>query len=325
MPRQPRLEFEGACYHVINRGNYRSSVFKSDGAKKALLKSLGEVAEKLEWKVHAWVIMTNHFHVALETPKGNLVEGMKRWQGTFATRFNRLRKEHGHIYQGRYKSLLVEPGRLGSLCHYIHLNPVRAKIRAAEDLPAWPWSSLNWIFQSNLRPRWFEPRSALDAAGALPDTPRGRNLYRDYLELLSTDAKAKRDQLFEKMSKGWIVGAPEFKKDMLKTKEELSGRTVRESAELVEGNEFWWEETLVQLLNQSGMAKADIQKTAKSAAWKVVLAVRMKELTTATNRWLGDQLNMGGLHEVSRRINAWKRNPDRAVERSLGITTNYKA
>ena len=110
MPRQPRIEFEGACYHVINRGNYRAHVFKSDGAKQALLKTLGETAQKLGWKVHAWVIMTNHFHVALETPPGNLVEGMKLWQGSFATRCNRLRKEQGPI-----RPLQKHAGGLGFL------------------------------------------------------------------------------------------------------------------------------------------------------------------------------------------------------------------
>jgi len=325
MPRQPRLEFEGACYHVINRGNYRSNVFRTEGAKKSLLKSLDEVAEKMDWQIHAWVIMTNHFHVALETPSRSLVNGMKEWQGTFATRFNRLRKEQGHIFQGRYKSLLVEPGKLGSLCHYIHLNPVRARIRGASELSDWAWSSLHWIFNPQLRPNWFNPDTSLRAAGGLPDSPRGRRLYRDYLKLLSTDAKAKRDQLFEKMSKGWIVGSPDFKRDILKTHDELPGRTAGRSADLRDGNALWWEETLVNLLNRAGFTAQDIDKSAKSAAWKIVLAVRMKELTTVTNRWLGERLNMGGLHEVSRRINAWKRNPDPAIEQKLGITTNHKA
>ena len=100
MPRQRRIEYEGGIYHVINRGNYRSDVFGTEGAKAALLRGLGETAEKLGWRVHAWVIMSNHYHVALETPGGNLVEGMKHWQATFGTRFNRMRDERGHIFQG---------------------------------------------------------------------------------------------------------------------------------------------------------------------------------------------------------------------------------
>jgi putative transposase len=310
---------------VINRGNYRQSVFRSEGAKVALLKSLDEAADKLNWRVHAWVIMINHFHVALETPDGYLVEGMKLWQGTFATRFNRLRKEQGHIFQGRYKSLLVEPIRLGSLSHYIHLNPVRGRVCSATDLPEWPWSSLHWIINPNLRPKWFSPEAALGSAGGLPDTVRGRRLYRDYLELLSSDGKAKREQLFEKMSKGWVVGSSEFKKDLLKTKDELVDRTVRKSTGLQEGKELWWQETLAKLLHEAGIATSEITRSAKSAPWKVVIAVRMKELTTTTNQWLGERLRMGGLHEVSRRINAWRRNPDRTVERSIRINTNYKA
>jgi len=236
MPRQPRIEFEGACYHVINRGNYRAHVFKSDGAKQALLKTLGETAQKLGWKVHAWVIMTNHFHVALETPPGNLVEGMKLWQGSFATRYNRLHKEQGPIFQGRYKSMLVDSGSyLGTLCHYINLNPIRARVCRGDDLPSWPWSSLPWMLNRKLRPQWFSPVAALDHAGGLPDTPRGHRLYLEYLKWLSANRNAKREFLFDKMSKGWVLGSAQFKKDLLQAKAELRDRSLRSGTEQSDG------------------------------------------------------------------------------------------
>ena len=143
MARLLRMEYEGGVYHVINRGNYRSDIFGAERTKAAFLKCLGEACEKAAWKVHAWCVMTNHFHLALETPQPNLVEGMRWFEGTFANRFNRMRKERGHLFQGRYKSLIVDPGDgLGSLCHYIHLNPVRAGICEADDLTHWRWSSV---------------------------------------------------------------------------------------------------------------------------------------------------------------------------------------
>lgn len=134
MTRKLRIEYEGAVYHVINRGNYRADIFEQSGAKAAFLKCLDEACQKSGWIVHAWVIMRNHYHLALETPRGNLVPGMHWLQATFSARFNRFRKENGHLFQGRYKAILVEPDRaLGSLCQYIHLNPIRAKaVRTSE-------------------------------------------------------------------------------------------------------------------------------------------------------------------------------------------------
>jgi len=326
MPRQPRIEFEGACYHVINRGNYRSNIFKSDGAKQALLKALGETAQKLDWKIHAWVIMTNHFHVALETPKGNLVEGMKLWQGTFATRFNRLRKEQGHIFQGRYKSLLVDSGsHLGALCHYIHLNPIRARVCRVDDLKSWPWSSLHWMLNPKLRPEWFSPVAALDHGGGWPDTTKGHRLYVDYLKWLSAASNAKRELFFDEMCKGWVLGSAQFKKGLLQDREELHDRNLRSGTALDEGNSLLWADSLSALLHKGGFELKDALDTPKSAPWKIVIAAAMKSKTTVTNRWLADHLNMGGHHEVSRRVNGWHRNPDQKLERLIGINTNYNA
>ena len=133
MARKLRLEYPGAIYHVINRGNYRADVFRTEGAKAAFEACLFEACAKSGWVLHAFVVMCNHYHLALETPEGNLVTGMQWLQATFANRFNRLRGERGHLFQGRYKSLLVETGAaLGQVCDYIHLNPVRAGAVPAE-------------------------------------------------------------------------------------------------------------------------------------------------------------------------------------------------
>src|SRR5689334_9938924 len=101
------MQYEGAVYHVISRGNYRAQVFKDEATKAAFVKCLDEVCEKAGWVVHAWCVMSNHYHVCLQTPRANLVEGMRWLQSTFAIRFNRLRDERGHLFQGRYKALPV--------------------------------------------------------------------------------------------------------------------------------------------------------------------------------------------------------------------------
>src|SRR4051812_42669619 len=126
MARTLRMESEAGVYHVLNRGNYRTDVFRDDKTKAAFLKCVLEACARTGWLLHAWCIMSNHYHLAISTPRANLVDGMRWLMGTFAVRFNLFRAEHGHMFQGRYKSLVVDPqGGLGPLSHYIHLNPVR--------------------------------------------------------------------------------------------------------------------------------------------------------------------------------------------------------
>jgi REP element-mobilizing transposase RayT len=98
MARKLRLEFAGAIYHVISRGNYRADVFGQDGTKQAFLGCLGEAAQKGNWVVHAWGVMSSHYHACIETLEPNLVSGMRWLQATFSLRFNRFRAEHGHVF-----------------------------------------------------------------------------------------------------------------------------------------------------------------------------------------------------------------------------------
>ena len=128
MPRKLRVEYPGAIYHVMNRGDRREPIFKDDWDYQKFLDTLGEACAKTDWQVHAWCLMLNHFHLVVETPAGNLVAGMKWFLGTYTTRFNRRHQLFGHLFSGRYKSLIVDgsgDGYLKSVCDYVHLNPAR--------------------------------------------------------------------------------------------------------------------------------------------------------------------------------------------------------
>ena len=143
MARKPRIESNDGLYHIINRGNYRRDLFYSAKTKRAFKRTLIEACKKSGWWLYAYVIMRNHYHLAIATPKGNLISGMQWLQSTFANRFNRLRGENGHLFQGRYKSLVVEPGTaLCEVVNYIHLNPVRAGIVSIGRLADYAFSSL---------------------------------------------------------------------------------------------------------------------------------------------------------------------------------------
>jgi putative transposase len=305
MPRPPRLEFPGAHYHVINRGNYRADVFLDTGTRAAFVDALQEAATKQGWRVHAWAVMRNHYHLALETPRANLVEGMQWLQGTFAMRFNYRRDERGHLFQGRYKSLLVEPGdHLGALCHYIHLNPVRAGVCSIEDLASWRWTSLHWMMNPVRRPEWYDPEPALREAGGCTDSPEGRRQYVAYLGWMQESEAARRDARFDEMSKGWCFGSPPFRGELLERHRELAQRGGPGTLESGAARAA----TLLQgLLNQLGRTADDLRTDSKSAPWKIALAASLRQRVIVSNRWLGEHLHLGSLHHVSRTLNAWER------------------
>lgn len=317
MPRKLRLESEGGIYHVINRGNYRADVFRSEKAKAAFLKCLGEACKKSGWVVHAWCVMSNHYHLALETPRGNLAEGMQWLQGTFARRYNTLRNESGHLFQGRYKSLAVEPSGLGALCHYIHLNPVRAKICTLATLAQWPWSSLAELLQPKLRAKWFTPEAGLTQAGNLADTRAGRRKYLEYLAWLSEDEPAQKALNFAGMSKGWAVGSLGFKKSLIADHKEAAAAIKQNQSEWQEINHAMLEDVLTELLAKLNKQRGDLKREGKSVPWKLAIAAAMKARTVVTNRWLSEQLHMGNLHEVSRKVSTWINAPDAALNRKL--------
>ena len=108
MPRKLRLEYAGAICHVMNRGDRKEEVFRDDQDRQRFLATLGEVCQKTDWQVHAYCLMGNHFHLVVETPQPNLVAGMKWLLGTYTSRFNRRHKLFGHLFSGRYKSLVVD-------------------------------------------------------------------------------------------------------------------------------------------------------------------------------------------------------------------------
>lgn len=305
MPRPPRLEFPGAIYHVINRGNYRADVFASEGVRATFMATLAETAAQQRWRVHAWAVMRNHYHLALETPLPNLAEGMQWLQSTFALRFNHRRHERGHLFQGRYKSLRVEPGtHLGALCHYIHLNPVRAGVCPIESLADWPWTSLCWMVRLGDRPAWYDPATALREPMGCADEPGGWGRYIAYLGWMQENEAARRAARFDRMSKGRVVGSPGFPSKLLAERRELA---LRSGPDLREWGPARAASLLANLLAQLGKTPDDLRAAAKSAPWKIALAASIRQDVLVSNHWLGEHLHLGSPERVSRNLNAWQR------------------
>ena len=140
MSRPLRIEFPGAVYHVTSRGNEKKPVFKDDTDRQNFLNTLQHVNNRYHWICHAYCLMTNHFHLLIETPDGNLSIGMRQLNGVYTQLFNRRHNRTGHLFQGRYKAILIQKdSHLLEVCRYVVLNPVRAKM--VEMPEGYPWSS----------------------------------------------------------------------------------------------------------------------------------------------------------------------------------------
>src|SRR5262245_15428261 len=160
MARKLRLQYEGAVYHVMSRGDRRKDIFIKDQDRELFLKTLGEACDKTAWQIHAWCLMRDHFHLVIETPRANLVAGMKWFLGTYTARFNRRHRYFGHLFSGRYKSPIVDGsgnGYLRTVCDYVHLNPARAKlIKRKGHLNDYRWSSYPaYLLPRSRRPAWL--------------------------------------------------------------------------------------------------------------------------------------------------------------------------
>ncbi|MDA8328747.1 MAG: transposase [Betaproteobacteria bacterium] len=168
MARPLRLEFAGALYHVTSRGDRQEDIFLNDDDRNDWLTVLGIVCARFNWVVHALCQMTNHYHLLVETPDGNLSGGMRQLNGSYTQRVNRRHGLGGHLFQGRYKAILVQKeSHLLELSRYIVLNPLRANM--VESLEDWRWSSYALMTSQTAPPPWLDTDWLLGQFGSQRD------------------------------------------------------------------------------------------------------------------------------------------------------------
>jgi REP element-mobilizing transposase RayT len=313
MARQIRFQYPGAVYHVMARGNGGDVVFVTDDDRKTFLHRLGQVCESHGWRVHAWVLMDNHFHLLLETPQPNLVSGMKWLLSAYSQGWNRARMRRGHVFQGRYKAVPVnatdvDPHYFKALADYIHLNPARAGLAGGKRgaLLNYPWSSLRSHHKGN-GPAWLESGRILRAF-QLADDGRGRRAYVAWLEARASNDGGKIDEnAMEAIRRGWYLGKQSFKDKLLKMLEKPASRAgVRRRIDGAERDHGEKEalrivregsRTLGLPLDASGLAA--LRKTDPR---KVQLAILLRTHTTVSNPWIAERLAMGHPGSVSRSV-----------------------
>ena len=178
MSRPLRIEFAGALYHLTSRGDGREAIYRESSDRVAFLDVLGEVCERFNWVCHAYCLMGNHYHLLMETRESNLSAGMRQLNGVYTQRFNRAHRRVGHVFQGRYKAILVDrDSYLLELARYIVLNPVRAQmVHAAE---AWPWSSYRATCAQAPAPEWLHTDWLLSSFAA--HRPQAIERYRAFV------------------------------------------------------------------------------------------------------------------------------------------------
>ncbi len=167
MSRPLRLEIAGGLYHVTSRGDRRDDIYHDDADREAWLAILAQCCKRFNWRIHAWCQMSNHYHLIIETVEGNLSAGMRQLNGVYTQSANRRHRRVGHVFQGRFKAILVErDSYLLELSRYVVLNPVRAKM--VKHASQWPWSSYHATIGTTPSPEWLHTDWLLSQFGTQP-------------------------------------------------------------------------------------------------------------------------------------------------------------
>ena len=301
MARKLRIQYPGAIYHVMNRGDRREDIFEDDQDRLRFLETLGEACEKTGFQIHAYCLMRNHFHLVVETPQANLVAGMKWFLGTYTSRYNRRHQEFGHLFSGRYKALIVEGsgnGYLKTVCDYVHLNPARAKLLKPEQpLLEFEWSSYPlYVGRPSRRPAWLRVDRLLGEWGIPKDSGPGRRVLAERLERRRQEDTQKE---FQPVERGWFLGEEAFRQELLEQVQERPGPS--HFGEAVQaGAEAQAERLIERGLQQLKWSQEELASRPKGDAGKVRLAMELRRQTTVPLAWIAQRLQMG-----SRGYAAW--------------------
>ena len=312
MPRMLRVEYAGAIYHLMSRGDRREQIYYDDVDRQDFLKTLAEACQKTGFEVHAYCLMRNHFHLVVETPDANLVAGMRWLLSNYTLRLNHRRKLTGHVFSGRYKALIVEGsgnGYLKTVCDYVHLNPVRANLLKPEDrLVAYPWSSLIWYAAAREhRPFWIRVDRLLGEHGIQEDSAPGRQEFERRIEARRLEETS--EDALKPLRRGWCWGGEEFKQQLLARMEgqlgdHHSGELKRETADART------ERIIAEEMARLGWSKEQLAQKPKSDPGKLAIAARLRAETILTIRQIAAKLQMGTWKSASSRLHHWSKPND---------------
>ncbi len=330
MPRALRVEYPGAHYHAMCRGNDGQEIFRTDDGRRLFLSTLDEVCEQTGWLIHAYVLMSNHYHLLLETPEANLVAGMKWFQGAYTQRFNAMFKRRGHLFQGRYKAIPIatdpQDGGLEyfrGVSTYIHLNPFRAGLYGegfARSLQEYEWSSYPaYCGLAKKRPVWLVREKVIKTWGFMEGEAWSLRGYREKMERFmrfeEDPAAGMRGEFEKQIKRGWFIGSEEFRErlDAL-----LMGRSrndnyrgdQRRDHGPAEAERLWREG-----LRVLGVDEGDLLSAKSTRMEKQALAWLIKKNTSVTGKWIAERTQMGHHSTASLAIHRFARDNSRSAVR----------
>ena len=325
MPRSLRIQFPGAFYHVMARGNRRESIFHDNDDRRFFLGTLAEACDMTGWRVHAWVLMGNHYHLFIETPEANLVAGMSWLQNTVTRRHNVRHQAWGRLFGDRYKAVPVDGSdtyHYRTLADYIHLNPVRARLirpKSGQSVLDYPWSSLagGWALPPSKRPKWLAAEEGLKRFD-LPDTAAGRRRLVEHLDLRSVTEEirncglpvlpAEVDARCSHLRRGWYWGGQAFAEKLhrltakLSKERQMKSRAYRKTREIRAHSEEQAERWLAQGLAAAGMKPSELADLNGSDPRKLALAELLWKQTTVSQEWIAAKLAMRSAANVSQQL-----------------------
>jgi REP element-mobilizing transposase RayT len=311
------------------RGNDGQGVFENDDGRRLFLSTLDEVCQQTGWLIHAYVLMSNHYHLLLETPEANLVAGMKWFQGAYTQRFNAMFKRRGHLFQGRYKAIPIatdpQDGGLEyfrEVSTYIHLNPFRAKL-CGEGLPkaleTYEWSSYPaYCGLAKKRPDWLVREKVLRTWGLTEGEDWSLRGYREKLERFmrfeEDPAAGMRGEFDKQIKRGWFIGSEEFRErlDAL-----LMGRAKNDNhrgGQRQEHGPAEAERLIRKALKALGWDEDALLEAKSVQAEKQAVAWLVKTHTAVSGTWITNRLRMGHRTNCSRAISRFRHGKEMEVQ-----------
>ncbi|MBM3857072.1 MAG: hypothetical protein FJ390_03820 [Verrucomicrobia bacterium] len=298
MPRQLRIEYEGAIYHVMNRGDHGENIFFDDHDRETFLKILGAACVKADWQVHAFCLMKNHFHLVLETPKPTLVAGMKWLMGVYTQRFNIRHQKHGHLFAGRYKSLIVDGSEsyyLRKVCDYVHLNPAKAGlIGKGEFLEDYRWSSFRGYLQPPChRFPWLRVDRLLGEYGIQEDNAVGRRKLSRLMNQRCHENEKLDDLTDQFIGRNWKLGTKDFLERLQEKIIALPKKENHISAECNETVKELGRRLIREKLKELKIKPTILKSLPLTHPAKIKIAAFLREQTTLPIKWIAHEINAG--------------------------------
>ncbi len=287
MTRPLRIQFPRAVYHVINRGNEKSAIFNDDEDRNCFLKILAQSSKIYNIKLYCFVLMKNHFHLLVETPLGNLSEFMRHFNITYTSHYNRQHSRVGHLYQGRYKSILVEKDSyLTMVSRYIHLNPARTALvknykpeQQLQYLWAYNWSSLPGYLNPAIQLDFLNYKTVLAEYGGCNQT--GINQYKQQLaEDLNSDFS-----INDKIIGQSILGSKKFV-SRIKNRH-LKKKDGRENPGIGEIHKYLSQDIVLSLLADKFGVKPEMLFTTTEQVKQITMTV-LYSYASLNNREIGE-------------------------------------